>query len=345
MNSIVNRTGSIVVGVCLTLGACLIGSALFIFAPIGLRSTGIDVLLQQLGYRTSYVAVKDSAPVYYDQVKAMGQGAAAGFADLPESPDFDAKFGSGTRQKATNVPSGNGNTATSPVATAMPTVAPKPKLEFSPESKEARSLWGGKDSLGNPQPVDIKKIRALVDTAKKKYPEGDSLAEKLEVLLKPCELAETKYVKMDKSNATGLVAAAEFELTKCNGLVYVAHNIYRFGKLMPYDGLTIPASNEILLDGLSLQIGNKLQGRARAMLDSDVYEVSVLPDKSIQELLPTIKVKLTGKQLTTILGKKADWQKEWVNNPSGKTYYASVPGGTGSIFVKSLLSSPVDPIK
>lgn len=342
-NNVSGKIGSTYLWIGTAMLTFLLVLCIGVFAPIGIATTGVGEILQHLGFRVAEVAVSQAGPEYYKQAKAIVQGAQEGIAKLPPDVDFAQKYGTGGTSGSVNQPATQATTTSPAKVTDTPKPTAPPKLPSSPESKRARDAWMGLDTNGKPAPVSIKEVRTLVTAALRSHPEGDVLAEKLDEMLKVCEIAETKFVVMDQKSAAGQVSAAEYELTKCNGLVFLAHNVYRWGKLMPFNDVTLPSGNEMLIDGLLLQVGDKLQGRPKVMLDTDIYDVSVIPEQTFAATLPIIKLKLTGSQLNAVIDKKTDWKKDWLSKPGGKSYFAKVAGGTGTIFTKGLFAKPPDP--
>jgi LysM repeat protein len=189
----------------------------------------------------------------------------------------------------------NVTAAASVVATPnVPSVTPVPRtyIRSSAYSEGALLLWRGLDpnQQRSEWGVSLNNIKQQVNVALQQAP-GDLLAIWLNKRLAACEPVYNRLVQADytkSENASMIIADADVLLRDCNPRLYEAYARRRWAQLAAWtatEPIELTKATDQLA-GLTLVVGNKVDGFARMKQATDVVEVSIqsLPQFSLGKL-------------------------------------------------------------
>lgn len=300
----VNQVLAFVVGVgliCFTTFILLMASAQLNNSPVGDR-------LAELAGETARTARTDSL-AYWGRVGSEVV-VGLGFGSPIQAGGNTVNTGTGT---TTNPNTGTGGTTTNPIV--IPTAAPRPTtpppvagVRSTELSEAALLLWRGIDSSGQllPLGVSLGNVQNQTRLALERN-SGDALARWLWGRLQTCAPAYNQMVNADYRevvNAPTIQAASRVVLQTCNPRILEAYARDRWATLALWTA-TAPLDETQaarVLAGLSLVVGNKMDGPARGDLPQDMYEVTVQGVNEFQ--LAPITFRLSVAMLTQLLGEQ-----------------------------------------
>lgn len=301
----VNQVLAFVVGVgliCFTTFILLMASAQLNNSPVGDR-------LAELAGETARTARTDSL-AYWGRVGSEVV-VGLGFGSPIQAGGGTVNTGSGSTGN-TGTGTGTGTTTNPiviPTAVVRPTTPPPVAGVRSTELSEAALLlWRGIDSSGQllPLGVSLENVQNQARLALERN-SGDALARWLWGRLQTCAPAYNQMVQADYRdvvNAPTIQAASRVVLQTCNPRILEAYARDRWAALALWTASASLDETQAarVLAGLSVVVGNKVEGPARGDLPQDVYEVTV---QGVNEFkLAPITIRLSVATLTQLLGEQ-----------------------------------------
>jgi hypothetical protein len=261
----VNNFLALIVGI----GLICFASFVFLLASAKLSDSTLGTLLARSAGETARMARTESF-AFWGQVSsevAAGLGAAREPLSTGISPSFTPVVIVATPSPVST---------SSPPATAVPTTY----VRSTPFSEGGLLLWRGLDANSQPlsSGVNLEQLQQQVSFALSQNA-GDLLALWLQKKVNECRPFYDAIVKANYQDASqaGAIRAAAQSLKQCNPRIYAAYANERWADLSAWTSQTPIDESQAaqLLDGLSISIGAKVDGPARAIRPEDSVQVTV----------------------------------------------------------------------